>query len=437
MFDTTRRALSALSPRLSQTISRIGFPGRAPQAEDSCFAPGAALAQPAARPVPEDLLDIPVCDRSPEDEAAQVARARGLFLARQDRWEELAQELRAADLSRTLSPGGTPLADHLAFGARSDVVLAAEEALNDGKSRDDRALLGGIMALEAMRQEHRANPYINLVLAQAHIDIGWAWRGTAEAAALPKLNRHRCAAHFDRAAHLLAPFDAAALNSPAIAAAQCALLAGRQGRAPQIADAYAALIDLDPRNARVLRALGPHLLPRRDGSYAELELEARRTAARTADTWGAGGYTWVCFDAIAQDPGAMAQVDVDFFIDGLRDIVTHRPDQAMINLLAAYCAVTLRNSEDATGTPRNTPRARIAGCASWLIRDHLTELHPLIWAHAAQGFDNNARVGSARRFAARGRADALRAIAEQFRDDLDRGVRITFTPDGPVLAGGA
>ena len=170
----------------------------------------------------------------------------------------------------------------------------------------------------------------------------------------------------------------------------------------------------------------------RGGSHDTLELEARRVAARTETTWGAGGYTWVCFDAIAQDPGAMARVDVDFFIDGLEDIVAIRPDQGTINLLAAYCAVTLGRQQGG-----DDARAEIADCAGWLIRDHLTELHPMIWAHAAEGFDNNARVGSARRFAARGRADALRAIADQFRDDLDRGLRITFTPDGPVIAQGA
>jgi hypothetical protein len=123
-------------------------------------------------------------------------------------------------------------------------------------------------------------------------------------------------------------------------------------------------------------------------------------------------------------------VDVAFFIDGLRDIVAARPGQEMINLLAAYCAVALRRDAQEDGP--DSPRAQIADCAGWLIRDHLTELHPMIWAHAAQRFDNNARVTSPQRFAARGRADGLRAIAEQFRDDLERGLRITFTPDGPV-----
>lgn len=417
MLNTPCRALGALPSKLfGQTMARLRS--------------GAA---PRPAPVPEDLLDIPVRDLSPEDEAARDSRDQGLFLARQDRWDDLAQALRAADQARALTPGGTPLTDHLSYGARSDVVLAVEEALADGKGRktNDRALLDGIMALEAMRQDHRHDPYINLVLAQAHIDIGWAWRGTGDPQVLPKLNRHRCAAHFDRAAHLLSPFTPETETSPALAAARCALLAARHGRTAEIADAYAALIDLDPRNAQPFRALGLHLLPSRAGSYGELELEARRTAARSQSTWGAGGYAWVMFDAIAQDPQALAQVDTDFFIDGLQDIVARRPDQAMINLLAAYCAVTLRRQQG------GEPRARIAACASWLIRDHLTELHPLVWAHAAQGFDNNARVGSARRFAALGQADALRAIAEQFRDDLDHGLRITFTPEGPIIAPGA
>ncbi|MDK3016139.1 hypothetical protein [Pseudodonghicola flavimaris] len=425
----TPRSLPALAPRLrapkllSVALTRLGL---------SAGTEGGAT---VPREVPEELLDIPVREQSAEDRAARAARDRGLFLARQDRWEELSQELHAADLARSLTPGCTPLADHLSFGARSDVVLAVEEALADGKgrSRSNRSLLDGIMGLEAMRQEHRHDPYINLVLAQAHMDIAWAWRGTADPQTLPKLNRHRCAAHLDRAAHLLAPFDAAALSSPALGAAQCTLLADRHGEVSQIADAYAAVIDLDPRNLRLMRSLGLHLLPRRGGSHATLEVEARRTAARTADIWGAGGYTWVLFDAIARDPGAMAHVDVDFFTEGLRDILATRPDQPMVNLLTAYCALSLRDLP-AEETARE-PQRRIAASAGWLIRDHLTELHPLIWAHAAEGFDNAAYVRSARRFAARGRADGLRAIAEQFRDDLDQGLRITFTPDGPVVAG--
>lgn len=433
MLKTTRHALRALPPSLARAVALFG--------QQRGIAGTDMAMQEVSRPAVdasieaslEASLDIPIRDTAAEHDAARAAQDRGLFLARQDRWSELAQEIRAADTARSALPCGVPLAELLAFGARCDVVHAVEHALSEDAGTQDPALLSGIMALEAMRQEHRHDPYINLVVAQAHIDIGWAWRGAGEASALPALNRQRCAAHFDRASRLLEPFDAAELASPAIAAAQCALLARQPETALHLADRYGELIELDPGNFRAMRALGAHLLPRACGSYEALELEARRIAARTEATWGAGGYAWVCFDAIAQDPAACERVDVAFFTDGLRDIVAARPEQEMINLLAAYCAVTLRRGE--ARIDPDSARARIADCAAWLIRDHLTELHPLIWAHAAQGFDNNARITSHQRFAARGRADGLRAIAEQFRDDLDRGLRITFTPDGPVTGG--
>lgn len=413
----TNRALRTFLPALAQTIARIARRSPSPDLPPE---PEAPL---------ETLVEIPVREVEAGSDAAQQARDRGLFLARQDRWDDLAAEIRAADSARAAAPDGVPLAELLAYGARCDVVEAVEQALEHGAGAEDPALLSGIMSLEAMRQEHRRDPHVTLVVALAHIDIAWAWRGTGEEAALPALNRQRCAAHFDRAARLLEGFDATALDSPAVASAQCALLARRPGMAHRLADSHGALVDLDPQNFRAMRALGAHLLP----DHAALDLEAHRTAARTQHVWGAGGYAWVWFDAIAQDPSACDAVDTDFFIDGLRDIVDARPEQEMINLLAAYCAVTLRRDGDAAAP--DAPRARIAACAGWLIRDHLTEVHPLIWAHAAQGFDNNLRVTSPQRFAALGRADALRAIADQFRDDLDRGLRITFTPEGPVTGG--
>ncbi len=181
-----------------------------------------------------------------------------------------------------------------------------------------------------------------------------------------------------------------------------------------------------------MRALGNHLLPRWFGDYQQLELEARRTASRTQDIWGAGGYTWVCFDAIAVDENACARVDVGFFIEGMRDILKARPDQAMVNLLAAYCAVALRHGLG-LDSDADLARMQIAESATWLIRDHLKELHPMIWAHAGEGFDNNSRVTSLTRFAALGRAEALQFIADQFREDIDQGLRVTFTPNGPEL----
>ncbi|GGH21851.1 hypothetical protein SAMN05444007_102355 [Cribrihabitans marinus] len=421
MIASTRHALRRLSAFLQD---------RAGVARSD---PAPLLLPPPDRPARriEDSLNIPVVSDSEADAPCAQARLRGMFLARQERWPDLAQQLHEAESRRTMLCGNWPLTELLSFGARSDVVLAVEHALQEGIAADDPILLDGVMGLEQVLREHGNDPMIALVVAQAHTDIAWAWRGTGwDDAAVSSRNRRRCAAHFDRAAAILAQHCGKAMNSPSLLAARCALRAG--GRIPRkgLADDYEALIDMAPGNPAHMRALGTHLLPGWFGSYPELELEARRTAARLTGLWGNGGYCWVMLNAIALDDGACALVDVEFFLDGLRDIVAARPDQAMVNYLAAYCAVTLAAGYG-TSEEADLARTRICDSVNWLVRDHLTELHPLIWAHAAQGFDNNARVTSPLRFAARGRADAMQVIADLFRDEIAGGKRVTFTPDGP------
>ncbi|MFK7752822.1 MAG: hypothetical protein AB8B51_09745 [Sedimentitalea sp.] len=386
----------------------------------------------AAQKPATDALSIPVQTETSDTIASRAAQLRGQFLARQDRWEDLSSEIKVADMERKTTPGGLPTSELLAFGARSDVVHAVEHALLEECAPEAAAMIDGINGLEAMRHEAADDPYLSLIVALTHIDIGWAWRGTQSESAVPKLNRAKCSAHFDRAAELLAPWCGIELNSPALAAARCALLAGQQEPHLRIADDYEDLIDLNPENPRHMRSLGYHLLPRWFGSLDQLELEARRTASRTLDLWGCGAYTWVYFDAIVTDNPACAQVDVEFFIEGLHDIVDRVPGQEMVNLLASFCAVAMRRWQGHS-TAADLPRLQIVDCAEWLIRDHLTEIHPLIWAHAADGFDNNARVTSINRFAARGRDQALATIADLFRDDIQRGQHVTFTPDGPQL----
>ncbi|TNF64687.1 MAG: hypothetical protein EP307_02000 [Rhodobacteraceae bacterium] len=377
-------------------------------------------------------LHIPVRDTTPDLNERAAMQNLGQFLSRQDRWAELSAQAARADLSRAKTAGGMPVAELMLYGARADVVEAAAHALLHGAPAEDANLLHGIGALEEVLSEHKSDYIIGLTVALAHIDIAWAWRGSDPELEVAEANRTAFAAHFDRAAAILDRFCGLELDSPALAAARCGLLPGSRDPHLRVADDYEDLIDLDPHDPRHMRAMGNHLLPRWFGSYGQLDLEARRTASRTGDIWGDGAYTWVYFDALTHDAGACANVDADFFIDGLRDILHRRPDQATANLLAAYCSIAvgdqlgLQDAGDLT-------RSRIAACADWIIRDHMTELHPLIWAHAADGFDNAARIPSMRRFAQRGRADAYRVLGRMFRDEIARGEEITFTAQGPRI----
>lgn len=431
------------SPDLGDTASTSRLLQRdAPQEMDSNTASFA-----------ESLL-IPICGDCPDTASRHALQDKGQFLARQERWSELSQLIRQADQRRTCTPGGLPEADLLAYGARADVINAVEHALEERSNKPDsaaenRILIDGVMALETLRCEHSKDSYLTAIVAMAHIDIAWIWRSTAPQIATAQATSQattkasvqtglqastdshlrRASAHFERAAALLEPLRDQSKDSAFLSAALCALFAGQTANTLKVADAYGALIDKHPGNPRPMRALGLQMLPRANGSYAALELEARRTAVRTRQEWGAGGYTWVYFDAMALDEQACERVDAKFFLDGLQDILRTDPSQEMVNLLTAYCAVSLRNQ--ATGnTQAEQTRRKISEAADWLIRGHLRELHPLIWAHACEGFNNSARVTSLRRFAAHGQAAALQCIATIFRDEIDSGHKIAFTPEG-------
>lgn len=383
-----------------------------------------------AQPV-ETLLHISCPDPTAEEVLRDKHQRNAQRLARQERWTDIVEMICEADQNRDMTPGAMPIADLMAFGARADVVLAAEHALADGTPPRDAPLMAGIEALEYVLAEYPGNYVIATIVAQAHIDIGWAWRGTGWDIELPNRNREAFSAHFDRAGDILKPFSGQHLDSPLLAATSCALVGGTKHGRQTVADRYEALIDLNPANPRSMRALGNYLLPRWCGSYRELELESRRTASRTQEVWGAGGYTWVMFDAIACDDQACANLDLPFFVEGLRDILERRPDAYTTNLLAAYCANAI--GQTFTGNDEaDQVRTQIADCARWIVREHLTELHPMIWAHAARGFDNNLRVHSPSRFAASGREDAMRIISTLFQREISSGQKIIFTDTGPV-----
>lgn len=370
------------------------------------------------------LPSLPVTD---EEMARAMHQDRGQKLARQEMWPELAQVIEYTDAARLRTPGGENATTLLAVGARADVVAAAEDALHDGAEPDP----SGIDALEEMQADHPDSYPCALIVALAHIDIGWAWRATAtdRSRATHEL---RFLEHFKRAEDILMPFDGVDLDAPSLAAAQCALLAARRQPRMRVADDYERLIDLDPDSPRHMRALGEALLPARYGSYEMLELEARRTAARTGEIWGTGAYAWVYFDALALDPGAMAQLDSEFFVDGLRDIVARRRDQHVINQLSAFCGITMapKTGKHRLSGKTEAARGRIHACLDWLLENHLQELHPLIWSQTLLSPGLTPALPSRRALVAKGRQTALRVIAQCFAEDIADGSSIAFSSSG-------
>ena len=428
-FKGTRRPKTG-----RRTAASAAQPSKAPQVthtDDTIPAPVQTQATAPAALHEGYRLSIPCPDPTREDRTRDTHQNRALSLVRQEDWVTLSQLIAEADTARAMTPGGMSIAELMAFGARADVVMAAEHALLERNPARDAPLMRGIEALEFVLAEDSDNYIIGCIVAQAHMDMAWAWRGIGWDVEIAPRNREAFDAHFARARDIIASFNGMPAHSALLASTSCALLRGNDCTAQSVADRYEALIDLNPANTGPMRALGTHMLPRWYGSHNGLELEARRTAARTQETWGAGGYTWVMFDAISVDDEACARLDLPFFIEGLRDIVTRRPEPHTINLLAAYCANTMGQAFSGNDAADHM-RAQIAACADWIVREHLTELHPMIWAHAAQGFANNLRVASPHRFAAAGQDDALRIIASLFKREIADGKRIVFTDEGPI-----
>lgn len=384
-------------------------------------------------PVKEDIdalakrILLPSLPVSDEEMARAAHQDRGQKLARQEMWDTLSEKLRYADRSRLSTPGGETASLLLAFGARSDVVSAAEDALHDGKVPD----MAGIEALEEMQADYPTEYPCALIVALAHIDIGWAWRNIAGPHD-PEGAVRKCQWHLDRAEAILAPFDAEALNAPSLAAAKCALNAACHARWRKVAEGYEALIALDPDSHRHMRALGRHLLPGYAGGAKAVEIEARRTAARTQATWGAGAYAWVYFDALALSRQTLDLLDAGFFIEGLHDIIARKQDQHIVNLLAAFCAITMAPQTKGAPLPdhADTARARVHDCLDWLLEDHIQELHPLIWSQTLLAPGHAPLLPSRRALIVKGRQTALRIIATRFASQISDGSSIAFSRAG-------
>ncbi|MBU2944465.1 hypothetical protein Q8W37_01770 [Shimia thalassica] len=379
-----------------------------------------------------ERIDIPVNLSTPDQMQSDEYREKGLYLARQDRWDELSELIMTHDHARDSTRSGLPIADLLAFGARSDVVRAAEHGLLYGRPARGADFFSGIEALEMVLMDDPRNYGLALIVAHMHIDIGWAWRGAKANDAVQDVNRDAFEAHFDRAHDILSEFCPHELQSPALSAARCALLPGRENPAAHLVREFEALIDLDPFNPRHMRSLGNYLLPRWYGNHQALDLEARRTAARTYDIWGAGAYTWVWFDALLVDPNGFDTLEMDYFMDGIRDILKRSEDQHVVNLIAAHLYQSwqiARERYHANGVRPDLPPALRRGFEE-LVYNHLREVHPLIWGHAEIGFENTARVISTERLAEKGRETALTAVAMPFLATLQQGQTVSFGPDG-------
>lgn len=366
------------------------------------------------------LPSLPVAD---EDLARLQHWETGRLLARQDKWESLAEKITLADDARLSTPGGADEATLLALGAQSDALAAVRDALADGSSPDP----AGIKALDEVIGEHPDNHAIHLIVALAHLNMGRAWLGSgAEIARV--VSPHRT--HFKRAKALLDPLDAEELDAPSVAAAQAALAEILCPDLGCVQAAYERLLSLDPENPNHLRAYGCGVMHELPDDPKLLDKLAQSVTERFGDIWGDDAYVWLQLDVLGKSEEALAALDPERFSRGLRVLAADGKDQHLINQLAAFCAIDMapRGKADSRQVARN--RAALHENLDWLLSEHLAELHPMLWSSRGALPITAPRNSAPRALVAEGRKKALRVIARRFADQLADGSSIAFSPAG-------
>lgn len=384
-----------------------------------------------SKPVDPDMPRLadqfPVRDPEPAAQDAARLRARGRFLARQEDWDQLSLEIRTADNNRALTPGLHSQAAMMCEGARQDITDAIVEGVASG---DPLAVQAAVASLEPLFTDLPDCPVIAHIVAMSHVEAARAWRGAAMITDLPPERHDAYTHHMAAAVRLNDRFDPFEHDTPLWALVRCAVLEADPQPHARVADDFEDLIDLDPGNPHHMLDFGNALRPVRFGSWEILDAQARRTAARTADIWGAGGYTWVYLGALVEDQGAFRRLDVELFVEGLHDILARQPSQVMANRMAALIGYRLGGRTD-----EGSSRRRIADCFGWIVQDHLRELHPVIWAEAPAR--PTAPINAEIEIERLGRERAMSTLTEFFTPALDAGRRLAIGPDDlRVIKGG-
>ncbi|MEM6375788.1 MAG: hypothetical protein AAF686_06065 [Pseudomonadota bacterium] len=371
-------------------------------------------------------MQVPTLPVSDEELARTAHHDRGQKLVRRDAWEDLSQAIRKSDAAQRTTPGGEPAALLLAEGARNDVVAAAEDALYDRVIPDPDAMRAFSGNLRDMPDDYPSA----VIIALAHLEIAAVWQ-TCHELHDPNVVSGHIAYHLSEATDILTPLEPTASDAPSFRAALARWAVATRQPAARLCEHYEALIALEPAAHRHFRAFGRHLLMLPDGGPAAIEVSARRMAVQAENDWGAGGYAWVYLDALALDAATLNLIDPGLFIEGLNDILARTTDQHVINVLAAFCAITMRPRKDLPALPHATDaRAQIHECIDPILRHHLSELHPLIWSQALLAPGLTRRLPARRALISKGRQTALRVIAARLARDIAAHGAITLSPSG-------
>lgn len=360
-----------------------------------------------------ERLLVPTENTAPELELHEAITSEIADLIKANDWDEALKRIRTYDQERTAMPGLKPyfeLGTHAARLGLTKSVDAFEDQLLPGLSG---RMTKELDRLEKIRLERPDDYVIAAIVAQSHIDIGWAFRGCGFIDEVSPSHLRQMGEHFSRARELLDQFDSMKENSPLLASTRYGLAVGLDDGERHFRGWYEDWTTLCPTHLRAYLDHSFNLLPRWFGSHQELEIEARKAVSRSFDILGNGAYPFFYFNVLDYDwDELLLQIDHDMFFDGVIDILERTNSQYLVNSLAWSCVELSRPHHSAfeLSPPRNAFQERMKECFHTIIKQHLHVLYPALWEDGING--------------------ALWEIAAAFDSELTDGATVRFGENG-------
>lgn len=317
-------------------------------------------------------LDLKVLPRAPEAIGWDRTIAEYARLASEARWPQLLGDLRRADQERQVAPGGKRLAELMSLGIRQTLLRALEKG--DMFTADSQ--MTQLVTVQGLNPRDYVAAHL---LAQAHLDFGWARRGDGVSGELSKEDWQSFLARTAQAEKVLDPFDPVEELSSLLAGTRYLLVRGLEEGDELCTDWYEDWSDIDPTNWTVHATHAPHLLPEWFGNPRLLDTAAREAMTRTHSEMGAAAYA-IFYRAVADTVGdAPALMDMGLMLRGLQDFQRLSGCQYRANIVAGSMT-EIAHALYLEGQAGTVSFGKIKAALARQLETRVTEIHLPAWA---------------------------------------------------------
>lgn len=307
--------------------------------------------------------------RVPSDKPGPAEdRYRGL-VSGQD-WDTIHSRLLADDAARAADATGrryTRIGINAAMGE-------IDAAIGPGGPDSETRALEAIQEFEARLGQAPNNLAAAVLTAQAHMEIGWIYRGNGTMDTVSAKGLDAMQYHFDQAMEILRPFKVAQRGSPMLAAANFRLAVGQCGEEMLFHSARSIWLSVDPSDPEMMAQVAFHLLPRWYGSHGELVKAAANIATVTQVELGEQAYAMMLLSVAIEEPDIARKVDVQRLMRGVTEMIEASDNnQQVINHAAAGLFYMMLNC---VGSNRKILRAGLRGLLETKMKAVMTDLWP-------------------------------------------------------------